>query len=116
MQQFPQIQAYAIFLMLMVIMTLLWFFLLDSYFTFLKKNHGSLFEKLGSPDIRKFKFAKERELIRHLFSDAGSLIDKNEVKGLALTEFLIRQKRIKVFFLVYIIVVIIISISILLFS
>jgi len=97
-----QTQIFIFLVLLMIAMTGLWFFMLDSYFRFLEKHNEALFIKLGSPNLRRLKLAKEMELLGHLLSSLSNLVDKRNDQ--TVTELLARHRKIRNFFIIYVLV------------
>lgn len=67
-----QLQVYCVIMLCMISFTSLWIYILHQYFILLKQFDESLFTKLGKPNIKSFKFPKEMDLVRHLFSDTAN--------------------------------------------
>ena len=102
MQQEYYIQAMLLLIAPMLVLTILWLLVLHRYFQFLKKTDHDLFTKLGSPDLRRGKFAREVELLKHLFSSINTTLAELERK----------QRQMRLFFLLYVVLFVIVFLAI----
>lgn len=64
-----QAQVYIFILGFIILLTVLWFYFLQRYFSLLKGADDVAYKALGSPDFKRARFPNEYSLLKHLFLD-----------------------------------------------